>query len=229
MYANSVLKPCRWRRQPRSGKYARMHQLAWAPKLVRDAKGVPTRLYVSPKTCQWCQRDRIWAKKLVGEVTSISHPIQFAALVCQCREFSSVWKFSKISYICCVFFYRYCVCTVFFGTTKILKPFRTHLLKYHPVNCSCDCVSCASGTCRPSVVDLNLIQSHLLCPRQHLLHGSECHCFTWECLELKFKYDTCFLNKPSLLGSDRSAFMDPTIVAVTKWEKWEQITHREMW
>ena len=82
MSANSVLKPCRWRRQPRSGKYARMHQLAWAPKLVRDAKGVPTRQYVSPKTCQWCQRDRIWAKKLVGEVTSISHPIQFAVLVC---------------------------------------------------------------------------------------------------------------------------------------------------
>ena len=118
---------------------------------------------------------------------------------------------------------RYCVCNVCFGTKKILKPFRTHVLKQHPLNCSCDCVTCASGSCRPSVVDLTWIQSHLLCPKQQLLHGSDRHYFPWSCLELKC--DTCFLNKPSLLVCNRSAFTDPTIV--TKWEKWEQLDYTQ--
>jgi len=101
---------------------------------------------------------------------------------------------------------RYCVCNV---CLKILKPFRTHVLKQHPLNCSCNCVTCASGSCRPSVVDLTWIQSHLLCPKQQLLHGSDRHYLPWSCLELKC--DTCFLYKaPSLLVCDRSAFTDPT-------------------
>ena len=59
------------------------------------------------------------------------------------------------------------------------------------------------------VVDLTWIQSHLLCPKQQLLHGSDRHYFPWSCLELKC--DTCFLYKaPSLLVCDRSAFTDPT-------------------
>ena len=119
---------------------------------------------------------------------------------------------------------RYCACNVCFGTKKILKPFRTHVLKQHPLNCSCDCVTCASGSCRSSVVDLTWIQSHLLCPKQQLLHGSDRHYFPWSCLELKC--DTCFLYKaPSLLVCDWSAFTDPTIV--TKWEKWEQLDYTQ--
>ena len=74
------------------------------------------------------------------------------------------------------------------------------------------------------VVDLTWIQSHLLCPKQQLLHGSDRHYFPWSCLELKC--DTCFLYKaPSLLVCDRSAFTDPTIV--TKWEKWEQLDYTQ--
>ena len=75
------------------------------------------------------------------------------------------------------------------------------------------------------VVDLTWIQSHdhLLCPKQQLLHGSDRHYFPWSCLELKC--DTCFLNKPSLLVCDRSAFTDPTIV--TKWEKWEHLDYTQ--
>ena len=61
----------------------------------------------------------------------------------------------------------------------------------------------------PIQTTLTWIQSHLLCPKQQLLHGSERHYFPWSCLELKC--DTCFLNKPSLLVCDRSAFTDPTV------------------
>ena len=106
---------------------------------------------------------------------------------------------------------RYCVCNACFGTKKILKPFRMHVLKQHPLSCLCDCscVTCASGSCRPSIVDLTWIQSHLLCPKQQLLHGSEHHYFPWSCLELKC--DTCFLNKPLLLVCNHSAFTDPAV------------------
>ena len=102
---------------------------------------------------------------------------------------------------------RYCVCNVCFGTKKILKPFRTHVLKQHLLNCLCDCVTCASGSCRPSVVDLTWIQSHLLCPKQQLLHGSDHHCFPWRCVELKC--DTCFLNKPSFFCMRPVSFHRP--------------------
>ena len=72
-------------------------------------------------------------------------------------------------------------------------------------------------------MDLTWIQSHLLCPKQQLLHGSDRHYFPWSCLELKC--DTCFLNKPALLICDRSVFTDPT--SVTKWEKWEQLDYTQ--
>ena len=88
------------------------------------------------------------------------HTVYISYIRCACLPTS--WIFIHKFPNCAVFSCRYCVCTVCFGTKKILKPFRTHLLKQHSVNCSCDCVSCASGTCRPSIVDLNWIQSHLL-------------------------------------------------------------------
>ena len=118
-------------------------------------------------------------------------------------------------------FCRYCVCTVCFGTRKMLKPMRKHFLDQHPANCSCDCPTCSSNSCRPEALDVNWLQSHFLCPKQPLLYGSDHNYNQWKCIELKC--DACFLNKPSIILCDRSGFTDDT--NVMKWEKWEQLDY----
>ena len=81
-----------------------------------------------------------------------------------------------------------------FGTRKISKPFRSHLLSKHPANCPCDCSPCVAGDCRPEAVDIPWLHSHFRCPKHPLLHGSEHSYYPWKCVELKC--DQCFLNKP---------------------------------
>ena len=101
------------------------------------------------------------------------------------------------------------------------KPFRSHILSKHPANCSCDCDTCSSGECRPAAADTPWLQTHFLCPKAPLLHGSDRTYHSWKCLELKC--EQCFLNKPSLLLYERSGFTDATVVI--KWEKWDQMDY----
>ena len=103
----------------------------------------------------------------------------------------------------------------------MLKPMRKHFLDQHPANCSCDCPTCSSNSCRPEALDVNWLQSHFLCPKQPLLYGSDHNYNQWKCIELKC--DACFLNKPSIILCDRSGFADDT--NVMKWEKWEQLDY----
>ena len=61
------------------------------------------------------------------------------------------------------------------------------------------------------------LASDFLCTKAQLLHGSEHNYYSWECLPLKC--EKCFLNKPSVLLCERSAFEDPSVIM--KWEKWD--------
>ena len=103
----------------------------------------------------------------------------------------------------------------------MLKPTRKHFLDQHPANCTSDCPTCSSNSCRPEALDVNWLQSHFLCPKQPLLYGSDHNYNQWKCIELKC--DACFLNKPSIILCDRSGFTDDT--NVMKWEKWEQLDY----
>ena len=113
------------------------------------------------------------------------------------------------------------MCTTCFGTRKIVKPFRSHLLSNHPANCPCDCGTCSEKKCRPEAMDTNWLQTHFLCTKAQLLHGSEHNYYSWECLQLKC--EKCFLNKPSVLLCERSAFDDPSVIM--KWEKWDTMDY----
>ena len=85
------------------------------------------------------------------------------------------------------------------------KPFRSHILSKHPANCSCDCDTCSSAA-----ANTPWLQTHFLCPKAPLLHGSDRTYHSWKCLELKC--EQCFLNNPSLLLCERSGCTDPTVV-----------------
>jgi len=103
---------------------------------------------------------------------------------------------------------------------KIVKPFRLHLfLSNHLANCPCDCDTCSEKKCYG-----HKLVSDFLCIRTkaQLLHGSEhsYHC-CWECLPLKC--EKCFLNKPSVLLCERSAFDDPSVTM--KWEQWDTMDY----
>ena len=65
------------------------------------------------------------------------------------------------------------------------------------------------------------LASDLLCSKAQLLHGSEHNYHRWECLPLKC--EKCFLNKPSVLLCERSAFDDPSVTM--KWEQWDTMDY----
>ena len=97
----------------------------------------------------------------------------------------------------------------------------SHLLSNHPANCPCDCGTCSEKKCRPEAMDTNWLQTHFLCTKAQLLHGSEHNYHCWECLPLKC--EKCFLNKPSVLLCERSAFDDPSVTM--KWEQWDTMDY----
>ena len=65
------------------------------------------------------------------------------------------------------------------------------------------------------------LASDLLCSKAQLLQGSEHNYHRWECLPLKC--EKCFLNKPSVLLYERSAFDDASVTM--KWEQWDTMDY----
>ena len=149
-------------------------------------------------------------------------PFKFAVLACHIVNFHLCKNFLEILVICFVFLQILCLhcmlwdkkdsetaqnASIEAASTKLLV--RLCYLRFWKLQA----ISCG----------LNLDSVSFALSKQQLLHGSDRHCFPWSCLELKC--DTFFLNKPSLLVCDQSAFTDPTIV--TKWEKWEHLDYTQ--
>ena len=107
-------------------------------------------LYIQSLTNSHRSPDWIWSRTVYLHFTPCMRTCTVHLQFCLSLKFH-LGIFIAVFMCFFYFFFRYCVCTTCFGTRKIVKPFRSHLLSNHPANCPCDC-----GTCSEKNVDRKL-------------------------------------------------------------------------